>query len=92
MLDRIFKIGLLFLGICFLILYYSNSQNGRYKYLDKNATYYDNQKFGIFDTKEGKIYFLEVNGEVTKGDIYWIETSPKGGNHLYDYFDGYQKK
>jgi hypothetical protein len=83
MFDRIFKIGLFILGACFLLLYYFNAQHDRYKYLDINAVAYSDTKFGIFDAREGRIYFLLEPKEKTESAT-WVEISPKGGKHYYD--------
>ena len=66
--NMIFKIGLLLIGVAFLVVYYFHSQNGRFYHLSTYA---------IMDTRSGVIYhggvgeFQSVNptnGKVTKYD------------------------
>jgi hypothetical protein len=46
--DRFFKVGLLILGVAFLVIYFVNSQVNRYQYLERG--------YRIFDTRSGMIY------------------------------------
>lgn len=50
MMDKIFKAGLLVLGVCFLILYYFGSQNNRYILKEGEAF------ISVFDTRTGIMY------------------------------------
>lgn len=50
MMDKIFKAGLLVLGVCFLILYYFGSQNNRYILKEGENS------ISVFDTRMGIIY------------------------------------
>ena len=49
-MDKIFKIGLLILGVAFLLLYFFGSQNNRY-ILKEGKT-----SITVFDTRKGIIY------------------------------------
>ena len=50
--EHYFKIGILILGIAFLVIYYGSTNNMRYQHLG-NDSYYE-----LFDTKTG-IFFKE---------------------------------
>lgn len=80
----VFQVALIILITLFLILYYYQKQRSddRFKYLDGRAVPYSDTKFGIIDSKEGKLYFFVE--EENKADKYWSEISPKGGIHYYD--------
>ena len=57
MIDKIFKIGLIILGVIFLIIYFHSSQksqNGRYFYST------DGRSRTVFDTREGVVYVYPV--------------------------------
>lgn len=53
MIDTVFKIGLLLIGIVFLIVFHQFAQNNRYR-MDNNLN--------VYDTRTGKLYLLG-NGE-----------------------------
>lgn len=73
LMNMFFKIGLLLIGVAFLVIYFFHSQNGRfYKFGDANDWH-------ILDTRSGVIYFSflptegfasvnPTNGKVTKYD------------------------
>ncbi len=73
MFDKIFKMGILLLGIVFLALYYNASQNGRYQR--------DADEFGSFDTRTGDKVFIDkgkvctVNIKAGKAHCYNISVS-----------------
>lgn len=70
MIDKIFKIGLLIIGIMFLYLYYQSTETNRFIYTN----------FGyILDTKTGKLYVFEK--EVIRK---WIIMDPVGDSISYD--------
>jgi hypothetical protein len=48
MIDKIFKIGLLVIGVALLIILYQSSQNNRF--------YFGKDQDVIFDTRTGKVY------------------------------------
>ncbi len=51
MIDKVFKIGLLFLGIIFLLLFYDYIQTNRYAPTAHQGL--------IMDKKTGKVYMLD---------------------------------
>ena len=51
MIDNIFKIGLLLIGVGFLIVFYLFTQNNRYQKDNNNI---------IFDTRTAKLYLLST--------------------------------
>ena len=69
--DLIFKIGLLLLGIIFLVIYWGNSQNGRYQYISE-GTY-----IRIFDKQLGIIIHAVVGTEVFHLEIKNMKTTDK---------------
>ena len=52
--DRFFKIGILILGVFFLMLYYQGSRNGRYVIRKSNLS----EGETILDTRSGTLYIL----------------------------------
>jgi hypothetical protein len=70
MIDKIFKTGLLVLGICFLILYYISSQNNRYVWKEGEAS------ISVFDTRTGIIY---ATSSESIGKDKWLVINPTGG-------------
>ena len=76
-MERFFKIGILILGILFLILFYQYSQNGRYNYYGQGA-----EEIGmlhkILDTRTGKVYqyILPIEKDAP---ILWIVYDPITG-------------
>ena len=61
MIDKIFKIGILVLGIIFLLLYSQHSQNGRF--LEVGS-------FSVFDTETGKSYVIPSDSiELRSGEM-----------------------
>lgn len=76
MIDKIFKLGVLVLGILYILyLYYPlTSQNERYKYFKHNA------ESSILDTYNGTLYRSTLrrgNNEV------WMKFDPKTGKQTY---------
>ena len=69
--DKIFKIGLLILGLIFLLLFYKHSQNNRYQLYESL----------IIDTRTGKVYSFWEEGEEYREleRRYWKEQ--KGGEN-----------
>jgi len=63
MIDKLFKIGLLVIGVILLIVLYKISQNNRF---------YQNQD-AIFDTRTGKIYVPD------KEEQKWTVADPISG-------------
>lgn len=66
MIDKIYKIGLLLLGIIFLILFYQYNQKNRYQ-----LNVRDNN---VFDTNSGHIYHLSVENKE------WLLEDPLHGD------------
>jgi len=58
MVDKIFKIGLLVVLTFFLLLFYSSLQKDRYQVV----TEYEGN-IGIFDTRQGVVYMLDVESD-----------------------------
>ena len=63
MIDRVFKLGVLIIGVLLLIIFYQLTQNDRYQMKDKI----------IIDTRTGIIY------EANENDRQWVEADPKSG-------------
>ena len=74
MFDKIFKISLIVIGIIFLLLYYQNSNTGRYQYITSEDQSAVNT---VFDTKTGVTYiwFGETKGLPSQ----WMVISPTKG-------------
>lgn len=53
-MDKVFKIGVLILGVAFLVLYFFSSQNGRYSFYKPGDTYI------VLDTRHGSFYYLQA--------------------------------
>lgn len=51
-MDRLFKVGLLILGLAFLLLYYNNSQNQRYVQAGGP------DDIVVLDTRTGKLFAI----------------------------------
>ncbi len=66
MIDKLFKVGLLVIGVILLILLYQISQKNRFYYHLKDEP-------AIFDTRTGKVY--EPNKEEQK----WTVANPISG-------------
>jgi hypothetical protein len=75
-LDWIFKMGLLIIGIAFVVVYFLSSQSGRYQY--QRTGYADTTGKVLLDTKTGIQHRLEgetvlhmdfVNGKFTVDKI-----------------------
>jgi hypothetical protein len=56
-MDKIFKIGVLVLGILFLILFFQSLNKERYVYM--SANYLDTSNFNILDTRTGHVYVVD---------------------------------
>ncbi len=58
MIDKIFKIGLLIILVLYLIVFYNASQKDRYQAI----TQYEGN-IGIFDTRQGVAYMLDIEND-----------------------------
>jgi hypothetical protein len=76
-LDKYFKIGLLLIGLAFLVVYYFNSQNGRFQGLAADAQTWGYQ---LLDTRTGTVYHQKGD------DRLYSENRVKG--EVGFYFDG----
>jgi len=60
MFDKIIKISLIVLGIIFLVLYYQNSQSGRFQHVELQPT---NVITSTLDTRTGITYIITIDDE-----------------------------
>ncbi len=73
-MDKIFKVGLIILALIFLLLYYQNSQVGRFQYIKPDD---DNTIFAIVDTKTGVTYLLGSSDDEKQPK--WMVVDPVKG-------------
>ena len=64
-MERLFKLGIIILGVIFLVLYFKSSQVGRYQIIANQTP------LTIVDTAEGKFYMWHNNA-----DHPWTVTDP----------------
>jgi hypothetical protein len=79
--NMLFKIGLLLIGMAFLVVYYFHSQNGRFHKFgdDKDAPL----TYQILDTRTGIVYF-SVTDEPNAGLGFASMNLTNGKVRLYD--------
>ena len=69
MIDTIYRVGLLLLGIMFLFIFYQHTQNGRYQLK------FEQESMAIFDTNSGRIYLPP-----SKDSKKWTVADPVRGD------------
>ena len=76
-MDKILKFGLIILALIFLLLYYQNSQIGRFQYIKPDD---DNIVFAIVDTKTGIAYMAYMLGSSDEEkQLKWMVLDPVNG-------------
>jgi|WetSurMetagenome_2_1015567.scaffolds.fasta_scaffold166503_2 hypothetical protein len=74
MIDNVFKIGLLVIGIAFLVLFFQYASNGRYQQ-------YENRDEDVgpsaFDTRTGKYLLHPVDSATSEGERVELDSVNK---------------
>jgi hypothetical protein len=77
MTEKVFKVGLIALGVVFLVFYYFHSQNGRYQHIKNEDIGFSNVDYAILDTREGTIYMYSLSHQT------WVALHPRRGMKKY---------